>query len=169
MKDAFNGACILAIPFALFALWYGLTAPLLLGLGVLFLLPAVLSLVVFHRIHWPSLCVGGGSLAAFFLIFFVPVWLAAASAKTPADHLRVGEAFASRGQLFGNDSKAFEHYLIAAKGGDPEAQSRIGAAYLYRHYGAPRDREQARHWLIKAARQGNASAAQMLKSVDSVP
>ncbi len=153
----------------LLALWYGLTAPLLLGIGVLFSLPALISLIVFRRSHWPSLCVAVGSLAAFILIFFVPVWLAAARAKTPADHLRVGELYALRGQLFGNDAKTWEHYLIAAKGGDPEAQSRVGTAYIFRHYGAPRDREQARQWLTAAARQGNASAAQMLNTVDTVP
>ena len=169
MKYTFNGACFFASPFTLFALLSGLTAPLLLGIGVLFSLPALLSLVGFRRAHWLSLWIAGASLAAFFLIFFVPVWVAAARAQTPSDHLRVGEAFAQRGQLFGNDSKAFEHYLTAANGGDAEAQNRVGEAYLFRHYGVQRDLEQARRWLSAAASSGNVRASKMLKNVDTVP
>ena len=108
-------------------------------------------------------------MVAFFLIFFVPVWLADARAKTPADHLRVGEAYSLRGQIFGSAGETWKHYLMAAKGGDPEAQSRVGAAYIFRHWGAPLDWEQARYWLAAAARQGSSSAAQLLKQVDTAP
>jgi TPR repeat protein len=103
------------------------------------------------------------------LIFFVPVWTAAARAKTPLDHRFVAEAYASRGQLFGNRAQALAHYLIAAQGGDAEAQSRVGEAYLFRHYGLAPDTAKARQWLTAAASNGHSEAAQLLKSMEGTP
>lgn len=168
VKTAFKAACILTIPFVFFTLMSGLTAPMFLGLGVFFSVPAALS-IRSPRLHWMSVGISACSLLALMIIFFVPVWVAAARAKTPMDHLRVGEAYAVRGQLFGNHSKTWEHYLMAANGGNPEAQSRVGTAYIFRHYGVPLDRVQARFWLTAAAKQGHASAAQLLKDVDTAP
>ena len=121
------------------------------------------------RLHWMSVCISACSLSALMLFSFVPVWVAAARATTPGDHLRVGEAYALRGQLFGSDAKTWEHYLMAAKGGDSEAQSRVGTAYITLHYGVPLDREQAKFWLTAAAQQGHTSATQLLKNVDTAP
>ena len=162
VEATFTGACILAIPLTLGALFTGLIAPLLLGIAVLFLVPALIALFAYRRPHGPSLVVALTSLTAFFTIFFVPVWVAAARAKTPADHLRVGEAYARRGQLFSNYAKTWEHYLIAAKGGDPEAQCRVGEAYLFGHYRVSKDRNQALQWLTAAHSQRHARAAEVL-------
>lgn len=168
VKLAFKAAWILGIPFVFFTLMYGLTAPMLLGIGVLFLVPAALS-IRSPRLHWLSVGISACSLLALMLIFFVPVWVAAARAQTPADHRLVAEAYVSRGQLFGNHSEAFAHYLIAALGGDAEAQRRVGEAYIFRHYGVAYDTLKARRWLAAAAGNGNSGAAQLLKSIEGTP
>ena len=168
VKLAFKAACILAIPFVFFTLMSGLTAPMLLGIGVLFSVPAALS-IRSPRLHWVSVGVSACSLSALMLIFFVPVWVAAARAQTPAEHRLVAEAYAHRGQLFGNGTEAFEHYLISARAGDVEAQRRVGEAYLFRHYGVAYDSAKAREWLTAAAANGHSGAAQLLESIEGTP
>ncbi|MFN0129254.1 MAG: hypothetical protein ACKV19_21505 [Verrucomicrobiales bacterium] len=168
MKLAFKAACVLAIPFAFITLMYGLTAPMLLGIGVLFSVPSALSIRSRH-LRWPSVGICVCSLSALMLIFFIPVWVAAARAQTPADHRLVAEAYAHRGQIFGNRSEAFEHYLISAQGGDVEAQRRVGEAYFFRHYGVAYDTLKARQWLTAAASNGHSEAAQLLKSIEGTP
>ncbi len=168
VKLAFKAACILAIPVVFFTLMSGLTAPMLLGIGVLFCVPAALS-IRSPQLHWLSVGISACSLSALMLIFFVPVWVASARAQTPADHRLVAEAYARRGQLFGNRSQAFEHYLTSAQGGDVEAQRRVGEAYLFRHYGVAHDTAKARQWLSAAASNGHPQAAQLLKSIEGEP
>jgi hypothetical protein len=168
VKLAFKAACVLAIPFVFLMLMYGLTAPMLLGVGVLFSVPAALS-IRSPRLHWLSVGISACSLSALMLLFFIPVWVAAARAQTPADHRLVAEAYARLGQLFGNRSEAFYHYLISAQGGDLEAQRRVGEAYLFRHYGVTYDASKARHWLTTAASNGHSEAAQLSKSIEGTP
>jgi hypothetical protein len=168
VKLAFKVSCVLAIPFVFFTLMHGLTAPMFLGVGVLFSVPAALSIRGPH-LHWPSVGICACSLSALMLIFFIPVWVAAARARTPADHRLVAEAYALRGQLFGNHSEAFEHYLMSARGGDVEAQRRVGEAYLFCHYGVAYDMSKARGWLTAAAGNGDSGAAQLLKSIEGTP
>jgi TPR repeat protein len=141
---------------------------MLFGMGVLFSVPAELS-IRGPRLHWLSVGLSACSLAALMLIFFVPVWLAAARARTPADHRLVAEAYARRGQLFGNRSEAFEHYLMAAQGGDGEAQRRVGEAWLFRHDGVSYDASMARQWLGAAARSGHSEAAHLLQGIEGTP
>ena len=147
---------------------HGLTAPMLLGVGVLFSVPAALSIRSPH-LHWPSVGICSCALSALMLIFFIPVWVAAARARTPADHRLVAEAYAVRGQIFGNHSEAFEHYLISAQGGDVEAQRLVGEAYLFCHYGVACDKSKARGWLAAAAGNGDSGAAQLLESIEGAP
>jgi TPR repeat protein len=141
---------------------------MLLGVCLLFSVPAALSIRSPH-LHWPSVGICACSLSVLMLIFFIPVWVAAARAQTPADHRLVAEAYALRGQFLSNDSEAFEHYLISAQGGDVEAQRRVGEAYLFCHFGVAYDMSKARQWLTAAAGNGDSGAAQLLKSIEGTP
>jgi TPR repeat protein len=70
---------------------------------------------------------------------------------------------------FQSESAAWPHFVSAAEGGIPQAESVVGMAYLYRHYGIPFDRAKAKLWLEAAAKQGDVSAERELANVDAVP
>jgi TPR repeat protein len=169
MDAAFTGICTIVAILSIMPIIWALFAPMLLGYGIIFSLPSFMALTVYRKIHWKSAFISIVSFGLLLLIYFVPVWVISFRAVSPQDNLRAGDAYCNRGQLLGNNSKAWQHYLIAANGGDSEAQSRVGEAYLYGHYGIRRDRELARHWLSTAAHNGHSRAATVLKDVDSVP
>ena len=62
---------------------------------------------------------------------------------------------------------------LAAEGGNPRAQEMVGFMHLYGPalYGAevPRDRDQARYWLQRAASAGSAVAAHALRRAPGKP
>lgn len=152
--------------FSLFLL-IGWTPPLLVGIGnaVLF---AILSFIL-GRFYWPS------GLLAFSLIGFLIYaaslpWMLATQAHTPEEHLAVARFHAAAWRYpLGSERAALPHYKIAAEAGISEAESAVGMAYLYRHYGEEFNRDKARFWMERAAAGGDVSAQQQLPFVATVP
>jgi hypothetical protein len=164
-----NGiGALIAVPLAIGAAFFALPSISLLLVTLVFTGSALLSLRC-GRIDRVALAVVGGALILFFGLFFAPVWYAAAVAKTPGDHLRVSEAYASRGQLFGNPTEALRHLTIAAEGGNPEAAARLGEAYMFGHYRVAKDTQLAKRWLTTASTAGVKRSAMLIEGLQPPP
>ena len=161
-----NQVCLLiSIPLAVLATFYFLTSVALLIFVIIFGVAAGIAAYQRQPFILP-LSVSVIAAAIFITAFFVPVWLASASAKTPDDHRRLAELYATRGQLFGSPTETIRHLTIAAEGGDSTAASRLGEAYLFGHYRVKTDRSLARHWLERASLAGVSSASQLLRDAE---
>lgn len=141
--------------------------PLLVVIGNAFLF-TILCFVI-GKFYWPS------ALLAFCLIGFllyatlIP-WIQAIQAQTPEDHLAVARSHAASWRFpLGSERAALPHYKIAAEAGISAAESAVGMAYLYRHYGEDFNRDKARYWLERAAAGGDISAQRQLPFVATVP
>lgn len=77
---------------------------------------------------------------------------------TADEVLERGKALESLGDM----EAAFRAYLQAAEMGDPEAMTKVGHAYLYKHHGAPFDLKKSAEWYEKAAKGGSIPAMMML-------
>lgn len=73
---------------------------------------------------------------------------------TSADALRVGQ----NALMFHMERDALDCYIVAAKTGDPLAQTAVGLLLYQGRYGIPQDYKQALFWLRKAADQGSYAA-----------
>jgi len=98
---------------------------------------------------------------------YIPIWYMVYQAKTPNEHLLVAQAYATPGRLYGNEKAAWEHFMIAAEGGDAEAEFEVAGGYLYGWYGVTQDRENARQWMNASAAQGYKRAIDDLKDIDT--
>jgi|GEM_PF-3356134 len=141
----------------LYSLWLPITA-------VTLLLSAVFGKVTWKTSAAPSLIGAAISFAIYFCVFWLPPELASRRASTPAEHALAARELATRAQIFGDDARAFKHYLIAAEGDHLPSLRSVGEAYLYGHYGVERDPSKARKWLERAAALGSAEAARELSS-----
>lgn len=77
---------------------------------------------------------------------------------TTDEVLEQGKALESLGDM----EAAFKVYLQAAEMGNPEAMTKVGHAYLYKHQGAPFDLMKSAEWYEKAAKRGSIPAMMML-------
>lgn len=119
--------------------------------------------------YWPS-----GLLAVLLIGFVIYAtlrpWILALRANTPEEHLAVAQSHADSWRFpFCSERAALAHFKIAAEAGNPYAESAVGMAYLYRHYGEEFNREKARFWLERAAAAGDISAQRQLPFVATVP
>ena len=115
---------------------------------------------------WSSLAV----FSIYLGIFFAPAEIAAAKAESPTEHARAGHLLATRGgHFFGAEERAFEHYLLAAKGGHSPSIMVVANAYLHGHYGLNRDTSAARPWLKWAQSLGIEEAKKSLMSTYHYP
>jgi hypothetical protein len=69
---------------------------------------------------------------------------------TSADAQRIGQ----NALMFQREHDALDCYIVAAKTGDPMAQTAVGLLLYQGHEGIPQDYKQALFWLRKAADQG---------------
>lgn len=159
-----EGTRVIAIIAVALGLWCGLFAPLLLFLGVLYIVAVLLLFSAERKLDRARLIVAVICLAMLIAIYFAPLWIAEQTSKTPEDHLLLAERFASRGQLLVNSTKAQAHYRIAAKGGNVEAEARLGEAILFWHYGTM-NRDEGIQWLQAAAAHGHLKAQELLTSL----
>lgn len=145
-----------------------LPLPLMILLGnILFF--GCLAVLSGKRIHRPSLVLGVALATVLLAIIAYPRVLAF-RAHTPDEHLKAAWSLgASWRTPFSSELAAWPHYMAAAEGGVAYAELVVGMAYLYRHFGVPRDRTQARRWLEAAASHGSHAAQRELANVDSVP
>jgi TPR repeat protein len=115
----------------------------------------------------PSVILSGALCILLASIVLYPRILAI-QAKTPQEHLVAAHSLEAAWRMpFESETAAWSHYLLAAEGGIPEAESTVGGAYLYGWYGAPFDRAKARYWLEAAASHGDVEAKRNLKEVDA--
>lgn len=139
----------------LYSLWLPITT-------VTLLLSALIGKFVWKSPAVPSLIVATVSLIIYFCVFWLPPELASRSASSPEEHALAGRSLATRGQIFGDDDRAFKHFLIAAKGDHLPSLLSVGEAYLYGHYSVKRDPSKARQWLKRAAELGSKEALHTL-------
>lgn len=133
------------------------------------LLFGTLSVIFGHRIYLPSFSLGVALLLLLVCIVVYPR-IIAFRAHTPQEHMIAARTLAADWRIpFHSERAAWPHYLLAAEGGIADAECAVGMAYLYRHYGAPFDRAQARRWLEAAASHGSIQAQRELQTVDTVP
>jgi hypothetical protein len=153
---------ILAIPFLLFR---GLVAPFLLLIGIVWMVTSIFLIFKNKRLDNICFMVSAVSLGALIGIYFIPLWVAELTAKTPAEYLWLADKLKNRGQLMGNRTKAQAYYLKAAEGGNAIAQARVGEAFFFGHYGVT-NRDDGIKWLKKAAANGHQSSRQLLESIE---
>lgn len=161
---AIIGAAIIGNFFAVMLL----PLPLLILLGNILLFGG-LSVFSGKRIHRASLVLNV-TLAILLAAIVVYPRVLSLRAHTPQEHMTAaGSLVASWRAPFISERAAWPHYLAAAEGGIAYAELIVGTAYLYRHFGAPFDRKQARRWLESAASHGSIEAQRELANVDTVP
>ncbi len=148
------------------AILHSLIAPLILLLAVVYLVAILLFLVLEGKIDRLSVVLSITLFSIFVVVFFLPLWIEELKIQTPEGHLELAEKFASRGQLFGNSAKVLNHYRLAAEGGNIEAQTRLGEALCFGHYGNT-DLCEGMKWLSKAAANGNRRAQMLIASFES--
>jgi TPR repeat protein len=142
--------------FFLYSLWLPITA-------ICILISGFVGRSHFQTRFLPSGLASLAAMALYFGIFWAPSEVAAATAESPTEHARAASLLATRGgHIFGADERAFQHYLLAAEGGHGKSLMVVAEAYLYGHYGLPRDPEKARPWLERAQDLGIEAASKSL-------
>lgn len=168
MVDKINpiriAAIIISVLATLWVLFCGMYAPFLLLIGVVWFGVSILLCFKERKIDSIGLAVAAIALGTLFGVYFIPLWIAERTAKEPNEYLRLAENFESRGQIMGNRAKVQAYYIKAAEGGNVIAQSRIGEAFYFGHYGVT-NREKGVKWLKVAAANGHAPSQQLLQSL----
>lgn len=148
------------------AILHSLVAPMLLMEGIFYLMAVLVLLVAERKLDRLCLALGTAFPGVLLAVYFVPLWIAGWTTRTPEDHFILAEKFALRGQLLGNPAEALAHYRMAAEGGNVEAQSRLGHALFFGHYG-PVNRAEGLAWLRTAAAHGHPGAENSLRSSEA--
>jgi len=153
------GAIIgLAVSFTfLYSLWLPITT-------VTLLLSALVGKVAWKTPAAPSIIGAAVALTIYFAVFWLPPELASRRASTPAEHAIAARELAQRAQIFGDNTRAFKHLVIAAEGDHLPSLLAVGEAYLYGHYHVKRDPSMARPWLKRAAELGSEGASRELSN-----
>jgi len=153
----------IAALFWLYSFWLPIIALCILSCGII----ARLS---YRTKIMPSILASLIAFGIYFGVFWAPAEIAAATAETSAEHARAGYLLATRGgHFFGADERAFQHYLIAAESGHGPSIMVVANAYLYGHYGSPRDTSEARPWLERGKALGIEEASTSLASTYHFP
>lgn len=105
----------------------------------------------------------------YFGVFWLPSELASRRASTPHEHALAARELHGRGQIFGDEERAWKHLVIAAEGDDLPSLMAVGEAYLYGHYHLTRDPSKARRWLERAAELGDKRASEELSNAYHYP
>jgi len=143
--------------FFLYSFWMPITA-------VCILICAIIAKLIWKSPIIPSLV--GATLATmiYFAVFWLPPEVVSRTATSPIENARAASLLARRGQIFGNESRAFEHYEAAAEADHLPSLLVVGNAYLYGHYGRSRDSQLARKWLERAKELGSVEAEVSLEN-----
>ena len=141
----------------LYSLWLPISAICIIVCGVC-------AKIVWKTPVLPSVVGAALLLVIYFSWFWIPSEIAARTAKSPDEHAKAGMLMATRGQIFPDTDRAFEQWEMAARGDHIPSLLVIGNAYLYGHYGRPRDPNLAREWLERARGLGSKEAAESLQN-----
>ena len=115
----------LAVSFTfLYSLWLPITA-------VTLLLSALVGKIGWKTPASPSIIGAAFAMIIYCGVFWLPPELASRRASTPAEHALAAGKLARRGQIFGDDTRAFKHLVTAAEGDHLPSLLAVGEAYLY--------------------------------------
>jgi len=141
----------------LYSLWLPITA-------ICIILCGVCAKIFWKTPIFPSMLGVAFALVIYFSWFWIPAEIAVRTAESPEEHAKAGMLMATRGQIFPDKDRAFEQWVMAARGDHVPSLLVIGNAYLYGHYGRPRDPSLARRWLERARGLGSKEASESLQN-----